>query len=69
MAKFYYSKQRQRYEVSEYNPKTGDRTLIDHDVDFETLGIRQGFISDDEDCDLAEDIQKGTAFFFDPEEK
>jgi hypothetical protein len=44
--KLYYSKQKQRYEVSEWTPQ--GRQLIDHDKDLWELGLRQGFFSKDE---------------------
>ena len=49
MAKLYYSQQRQRYEVAAYNPDKRQVEVIDTDTDFNALGIRQGFLSDEED--------------------
>lgn len=59
MAKFYYSQQRQRYEVSEVTPD--GRRLIDHDTDGEALGLRQGFISDDESDTEFDPLEDETA--------
>lgn len=54
MAKIYYSQQRQQYEVAAYNPDTKRVEVIDSDSDFDSLGIRQGFLSNEEDKDEEE---------------
>lgn len=45
--KLYYSKQNQRYEVSQWTPE--GRKLIDHDKDLWELGVRQGFFGEDDE--------------------
>ena len=49
MAKLTYSKKRDRYEVWQWNPATQQLDLIDHDTDFDAIGIRQGFLSEDDE--------------------
>lgn len=51
MAKLYYSQQRQQYEVAAYNPDTKQVEVIDCDTGLNTLGIRQGFLSDEDEED------------------
>lgn len=55
MAKLYYSQQRQQYEVAAYNPDTKQVEVIDSDIDFDTLGTRQGFLSDEEEEEDSEE--------------
>lgn len=46
--KYYYSQGRQRYEVAEWRAEQG-MVVIDHDTDGDALGVRWGFIGDDEE--------------------
>lgn len=48
MAKIYYNQRTHQFEVAQYNVFTQCMEVIDSDTDFDALGTRQGFLSDDE---------------------